>query len=103
MSDNSYSVAFAEATAEYVINLPDAVYEKVRSSVCLLASNPRMGRVYKPDYDAPKPPIPCRRIVVPTTNVELFYHVDDERLTISVLFACDARSDPMRKIWRIGG
>lgn len=99
MSDVEYRVVVAEASSDYFVQIKDSTYDKVRNFFGLLSVNPMMGAIYEPAYEASVPPYPCRRIVVPTTNVELFYFVDDEHGMIVVVFACDARSDPKRKIW----
>lgn len=54
-----------------------------------------MARVYNPSYAATKPPMPCRRAVVPKTHCCLYYVVDEEERTLYFLRLGDTRENPL--------
>ena len=98
---SAWDVRYARQFAEQLAELPDATYDRVESSVDVLASNPGFARRYDPQYEAARPPVPCRSYPVPRTT-KVIYLVADERLhELSMLFLGDAREDPRRRFDRM--
>lgn len=58
MPDEHYEVRLSTSTSEYLLGLPDATYARATSLLELLGSNPWYGRMYDPDYESSKPPVP---------------------------------------------
>lgn len=56
---------------------------------------PTMARVYNPSYAATKPPMPCRRAVVPKTHCCLYYVVDEEERALYFMRLGDTRDNPL--------
>lgn len=54
-----------------------------------------MARVYNPSYAATKPPMPCRRAVVPKTHCCLYYVVDEEERALYFMRLGDTRENPL--------
>lgn len=87
MPSAGYVVELVDRAFDYVLGLGDTPYARTTATLDLLASCPSLGRVYEPEHEAMLPPVECRRIVVPSTTVELFYYVDEARRKIKVIHA----------------
>lgn len=97
MPSTGYGVELVDRAFDYVLGLGDMPYARTTATLDPLASCPSLARVYEPEHEAMLPPVECRRIVVPSTTVELFYYVDEARRKIKVTHARNARSDPRSK------
>lgn len=77
---------------------PDRVYQRLGELIPALASFPRYGQAYDPYYVAACPPVPCRVFYCGPYGV--YYTVDDEGRTVTVLAVEDERRDPRRRFCR---
>ena len=88
-----YTVQMTDEAVYAYARIPsDGVYRRVGDLLGTLASFPRYGQEYDPYYDASRPPVPCR--VAFCGRYGIYYHVDDESRTITVLAIEDERRDP---------
>ena len=92
-----WDVRYARQFAEQLTELPDTTYERVEGSVDVLASNPGLARQYDPQYEAARPPVPCRSYPVPRTTKVIYLVADEQLRKLTMLFLGDAREDPRRR------
>lgn len=88
-----YAVQMTDEAVYAYARIPsDDVYRRMGELLGNLASFPRYGQEYDPYYDASRPPAPCR--VAFCGRYGIYYHVDDESHTVTVLAIEDERRDP---------
>lgn len=97
MSEHDYLSRYSLQFASQLDELGWRVYDRVVSSVENLEHNPRLGRLYVPQYQASPIPMPCRCLYVHGTTKVLYYTVDDDAQTLDFFCIGDARSDPRRR------
>lgn len=91
-----YKVRYAKSVLEFMrteIQTRKA-YERVDSYRMILASFPEAGAVYAPYYEAARPPMECRYIVVPGTPFTLYYAADERTKTVNVFSIEHQRMNP---------
>ena len=98
---SAWDVRYARQFAEQLAELPDAIYNRVEGSIDILVSNPGLARRYDPQYEASRPPVPCRSYPVPRTTKVIYLVADEERRELTMLFLGDAREDPRRRFYHM--
>ena len=79
-------------------NIPsDALYLQVKAAIQRLAQFPELGRAYDPQYEAARPPVPCR--VLYAGRYGVYYAGFDAPAgePLVVLTVEDERRDPLRR------
>lgn len=96
---NTYTVLFAKSVLAFIDEhvVSERVFARIEAYEDLLASYPYLGSVYDPEYEAARPPIPCRHISIPDTPFTLYYVVDDERQTVTVFYIDFAAANPTER------
>lgn len=84
-----------EAVYAYANISSDDVYRRVGELLNTLGTFPYYGQEYDPYYEAGQPPIPCR--VMFCGRYGIYYHVNDESRTVTVLAIEDERRDPRKR------
>lgn len=92
MSD--YTVFTMPSVADSLLEAGVAVQNKYFHAVDIISSTPEIGRAYLPEDGEDVLPVPCRTYPLPSTTKTIYYHVDYERKTISVLGLIDQRRNP---------
>ena len=82
-----------EATYAFADVYPERVRARMEQLIAFLAEHPFYGEGYDPYYPAERPPIPCR--VFFCGRYGIYYNVDDNRHTVTILAIEDTRMDPM--------
>lgn len=72
---------------------PASVYKHMGRLIDFLAEHPFYGEEYDPHYPAAMPPVSCR--VFFCGRYDIYYHVDDDRRTITVLAIESTSMDSM--------
>jgi mRNA-degrading endonuclease RelE of RelBE toxin-antitoxin system len=97
----SYKVLYARQFHEQLMELPDAIYDKIEHSVDLLADNPNLLRDYDPPYAAARPPVDCKWHFVPGTFKVVYLSVNEGFEQMRFLFIGDTREDPLHRFDRM--
>lgn len=79
---------------------PESVYRRVNDALDVLAAFPWYGSVYDPYYEAARPPAPCRVLFI--GRYGLYYVIDEEKQTVTVLAIEDERRDPLGRFGERG-
>lgn len=94
--EGPYAVQMTDEAVYAYANIPsDDVYRRMGELLGSLASFPYYGQEYEPYYDAARPPVSCR--VAFCGRFGIYYHVDDESRTFTVLAIEDERRDSRRR------
>ena len=96
-----WNVRYTRQFAEQLAELPDATYKRLEDSIDVLESNPSLSRRYDPQYEAARPPVPCRCYPVPRTTKVIYPMADETARELTMLFLGDAREDPRRRFDRM--
>ncbi len=104
-NENEISGVFAveltdEAFFSYVSIASERLFEHVDTDIGLLETNPYLGRVYDPVYDAARPDFPCR--VLYCEHYGIYYRVDDKLHRIVVFAIEDQRRNPKSRFSHYG-
>ena len=97
MSDSVYTIEVSSDAKAYLQTLPGTVLDKAIHSIDLLATTPFLGREYNPEYESATAPVPCRMLTVPRTTAQLFYVIDDKGKRVVIVWAGDARMNPVNR------
>ncbi len=84
-----------EAVYAYSAVQPDDVYARIGALIDFLAEHPYYGEEYDPAYNAARPPIDCR--VFFCARYGVYYHIDEEKLIITILAIENLRRNPMNR------
>ena len=87
-----YAETFIE---EHVTSL--RVYERIVDCMRLIGDYPQIGRTYDPEYEAARPPFPCRHLPVSDTPFTLYYTYNVETNVATVICIAFSAGDPMRR------
>ncbi len=98
---SNWGVRYVRQFAEQPADLPDAIYERAEASVDVLEPNPGLARRYDPQYEAARPPVPCRSYSVPRTTKVIYLVADEAVRELTMLFLGDAREYPRRRFDRM--
>lgn len=108
-ADGPWHVQYTNYTLKFLREnvTSEHVMRKLFSYRELLSEFPDLGAHYDPQYQAARPPFPCRRIPVPDTPFSLYYLKEEEKKRI-VIFAIEYdRADPNARFshvdWTLGG
>lgn len=97
MTEQLFAVEIPDEAVAFLKTLPAKVIVKVSHSIDLLVSTPFIGRIYDPEFETATPPEGCRRLMVSSTTIEIFYVVDEEACCVDVVYIDDARMDPKNR------
>lgn len=78
----------------------ERVLEKIEDSMGLLAEYPGAGPAYMPSYAAALPPFPCRYFPVSDTPFTLYYVLDEDAETVTVIDIEWSAGDPKKRFNR---
>ncbi len=87
-----------EAFFSYVSIASERLFEHVDTDIGLLETNPYLGRIYDPVYDAARPDFTCR--VFYCEHYGIYYRVDEKLHRIIVFAIEDQRRDPKNRFSR---
>ncbi len=75
----------------------DGAYLQIKDAILRLEDFPLLGRAYDPDYEAARPPMPCRVLYAGRYGV-YYMLTDDAPVPLLVVLAIgDERRDPIRR------
>ncbi len=75
----------------------DGAYLQIKDAILRLEDFPLLGRAYDPDYEAARPPMPCRVLYAGRYGV-YYMLTDDAPVPLLVVLAIeDERRDSMRR------
>ncbi len=95
----SFAVEVTDEAYLDLLALPsDGLLERMGRFLKLLATTPFLGRVYDPAYEAKQPPVKCR--VLFCGNYGIYYEVNENALTVTILAIEDQRRDPLNRFSR---
>jgi hypothetical protein len=97
----AFQALYARQFHEQMMELPDAVYERVEHSVDLLIENPGLLRIYDPPYEASAPPVDCMWYYIPGTHKVAYLTIDENKGQMRFLFLGDTREDPLHRFDRM--
>lgn len=107
-TSDSWRVQFTKYAFNFIMDnvTSERVARKIFAYRELLSEFPDIGASYNPQYQAARPPFPCRSIAVPDTPFSLYYLKDEENRTV-VIFAIEYnRVDPNARFshvdWTLG-
>lgn len=75
----------------------ERVFEKVEHTADLLAQYPALGHAYDPRCAAAAPPFPCRCIAVSDTPFTLYYLIDGDAQTVTIISIEWSAGDPAKR------